>query len=188
MAENNAATKEDLKNALNEFWDRLRNEINSRFEASDRKLDEFRSEVISRFEASDRKREELRSEMNSRFEASDRKREELRSEMSKRFRRSERQGQAFREEVNNRFYEIEGKIMNRFDLAQEHTDEAVAKSSREVTTKLDRQAGVVDNLRLDQMTMGVVQDQIRAELGETTKSHDVEIKDLKRRVTALEEE
>jgi hypothetical protein len=38
--------------------------------------------------------------------------------------------------------------------------------------------------QLEQMTMGAVQDQIRAELDRTMKSQDVEIKDLKRRVTA----
>jgi hypothetical protein len=177
MAENNAVTKEDLKNALNELWDKLRNEMNSRFEASDRKSDEFRSEVNSRFEASDRKSDEFRSEVNSRFEAVDR-----------RFDRADRERRAFREEVNNRFYEIDGKIMHRFDLAKEHADQAVERLSREWTTVMERQAGVTDNLRLDQMTMGAVQDQIRIGLEQTTKSHGAEITDLKRRVTVLEEE
>lgn len=78
--------------------------------------------------------------------------------------------------------------MNRFDLAQEHTDEAVAKSSREMTTKLDREAAVIDNFRLEQMTLGAVQDEMRDDLDETKKSHGAEIKELKRRVTVLEEE
>jgi len=159
MAENNAVTKEDLKNILNELWDK----VNSRFEASDRKLEEFRGEVNSRFEASDRKSD-------------------------KRFRRSDRQRQALHKEVQDWFYQLEGKIMNRFDQALAHADEAVEKLRKEETTRLDRQAGVIDNFRLEQLTMGAVQDQIRDELDETTKSHDVEIKDLKRRVTVLEEE
>jgi chromosome segregation ATPase len=133
MAENNAVTKEDLKNALNELWDKM----NSRFEAVDRRFD-----------------------------------------------RADRERRAFREEVNNRFYEIDGKIMHRFDLAKEYTDQAVERLSREWTTVMERQAGVTDNLRLDQMTMGAVQDQLQ----ETTKSHGGEITDLKRRVAALEEE
>jgi predicted nucleic acid-binding Zn-ribbon protein len=147
MAENNAVTKEDLKNALNELWDK----INSRFEGVDH-----------RFEGVDR-----------RFEGVDR-----------RFDRADRERRAFRDEVNNRFYEIDGKIMHRFDLAKEHADQAVERLSREWTTVMERQAGVTDNLRLDQMTMGAVQDQLQ----EATKSHGGEITDLKRRVAALEEE
>jgi phosphate-selective porin len=191
MAENNAVTKEDLKNILNELWDK----VTGRFEASDRKFDEFRSEVTGRFEASDRKADEFRSEVTGRFEASDRKADEFRGEVTgrfeavdRRFDRSDRERRAFREEVNNRFHEIEGKIMNRFDLAQEHTDETVAKSSREMTTKLDREAAVIDNFRLEQMTMGAVQNEMRDDLDETKKSHGAEIKNLKRRVTALEKE
>jgi hypothetical protein len=166
MAENNAVTKEELINLLNELWDK----VNGRFEASDRKADEFWSEVISRFEASDHKREELRSEM------------------IRRFRRADRQRLALRQEMENRFYEMDGKIMNRFDLAEEHADQAVAELGRKITTKLDREAGVIDTFRTEQMTMGAVQDEMRDDLDETKKSHGAEIKDLKRRVTTLEEE
>lgn len=140
-------------------------------------LNELWDKVNGRFEASDRKADEFRGEVNGRFETVDR-----------RFDRSDRERRAFREEVNNRFHEIEGKIMYRFDLAQEHTDETVAKSSREVTTKLDREAAVIDNFRLEQMTMGAVQNEMRDDLDATKRLHGAEIKDLKRRVTALEEE
>jgi hypothetical protein len=167
MAENKAVTKEDLKHALNEVVAHLTGLIKETAAATEAKLT---AEMDRRFG-------ELRGEVNGRFEAVDR-----------RFDRADRERRAFREEVNNRFYEIDGKIMHRFDLAKEHTDEVAEKLSNEWTTKLERQAGVTDNLRLEQTTMGVVQDQTRSKLDETTKSHDAEIKDLKRRVTVLEEE
>ena len=166
MAENNAVTKEDLKNILNELWEKA----NSRFETSDRKADEFRNEVYGRFEASDRKADEFRNEVN------------------KRFHRADRQRLALRKEMHNFFYELDGKIMNRFDLAKEHADQVAEKLAKEWTTKVDRQAGVIDDFRVEQMTMGRVQDQIRHDLDATAKTHGVQINDLKRRVTVLEED
>ena len=119
----------------------------------------------------------IMSEMNRRFDVSD-----------KRFRRADRQRQEFRKAVENRFHEIEGKLMNRFSQAEEHTDEAVERLGRDVTTKLDRQAKVIDDFRVEQTTMGSEQSKIRKDLDAAKKSNDAKISTLTRRVTKLEEE
>jgi hypothetical protein len=112
---------------------------------------------------------------------------ESQNSTNKRFRRADRQRQLFHKKVENRFHEIEGKIMNRFGQAEEHTVEAVEKQGRDVTTKLDRQAKVIDDFRVEQMTMGSEQSKIRLDLDATKKSNDADISALKRRVTTLEE-
>lgn len=78
--------------------------------------------------------------------------------------------------------------MNRFDHAEQHTDEAVDRLSREVTTKLDGHANVIDTFRVEQLTMGKIQDQLRDDLEKANNANGAEINDLKRCVTKLEEE
>jgi len=112
----------------------------------------------------------------------------FRDDVYKRFRRAEKQRLVLSKRVDNHFYELDSKIINRFDRAMEYTDKTEEKLNRAWTTKLDGQAGVIDDFRTEQIVMGKVQDEIRDDLEKTKNSHGVEIKDLKHRVTALEEE
>jgi len=100
----------------------------------------------------------------------------------------EKQIQTLRDRVDNHFYELDAKIINRFDRVMEYTDKTGEKLNRAWITKLDGQAGVIDDFRTEQIVMGKVQDEIRNDLEKTRNSHGVEIKDLKHRVTVLEEE
>jgi hypothetical protein len=124
MAENNAVTKDDLKNVLDDVVTRLSGLVKETAAATEAKL---LAEMDRRLSESQRAFNEFRGEFDKH-----------RDEVNKRLRRAGRQRLALRKEMHNLFYQLDGKIMNRFDLAQEHTDEAVAKSSREMTTKLDK--------------------------------------------------
>jgi hypothetical protein len=172
MPDNDAISKADLQNAVQNAVTQIIAEMDRRFAEAQHETNKRFDATNKRFDATDKRFDTT----DKRFDTTD-----------KRFQQADRERQAFREDMKNRFYEIEGKIMNRFDLAQEHTDESVAALGREVTTKLDKQAGVTDTFRVEQMAMGVVQDQLRADLEATQEKEGAEIKNLKRRVTVLEE-
>jgi hypothetical protein len=164
MADNNKAiTKEDLKSALDEVVAHLTKFIKDTTKGT-----------AAETEA------KLMAEMDRRFT-------ESRDAMNKRFQSADRQRQKFRQEVGNQFHEIRATIDNRFDMAKEYTDEAVVKKIRAVITMLDGQVGVTSRLDTEQMTLGALDDKLRADLDTTKNSHDSEITDLKRGVIVIEE-
>jgi len=163
MAENNAVTKEDLQNALTELAIQLTKVIK-----------ETARESATATEA------KLMAEMDRRFAAS-------KDDMIKRFRRAEKKQQEFRAETANQFHQLRGTVENRFDLVKQYTDETVVKEIRKVITMLDGQAGMAQNLEIEQGTLGVLYDHLERNLETSNKSNGAAINDLKQRVAALEE-
>lgn len=163
MAENNAVTKEDLQIALNEVAGQLTKVI--------------KETVRESAEATEAK---LTAEMDRRFADS-------KNDMLKRFRRADRKHQALQQEVKNQFLLWDGKIMIRFDKAEENAEKIARGYYRELVTVLDGYAGKAADLELEQGTLGSEQDKLRAVVEENHKSNGAAITGLKQRVNALEE-
>jgi len=199
MPENDAVTKGDLKNALNEMMGqmmgqligviketvaaseaRIMAEMNRRFAESQREFNAFRAAFV----ALQNKVDALSAE----FVALQDEFVSFQDDVTERLRRVEKQIQALRDRVDNHFYELDIKIINRSDRAMEYADKTGEKLNRAWITKLDGQAGVIDDFRTEQIVMGKVQDEIRGDIEKTKNAHGVEIKDLKHRVAVLEEE
>ncbi|GEM_PF-5376415 len=168
MAESNAATKEDLQNMVLQLTTLIKDTAN------DLKID-ITAEMDRRFDGVNKNF----AGVNERFDGVNKNFED----MNNRFRRAERKQQAFQKEVENQFHQLRGMVENRFDLSQKYTDEKVVKEIRKVITMLDGQAGMAENLKIEQQTLGVLQSDLEA----SNKSNGAAIKDLDRRVTVLEE-
>lgn len=174
MAENNAVTKEDLQNTTNE----LKSELLTALDKVVVHLTKLIKETVRESAAATETK--LTAEMDRRFAAS-------KDDVIKRFRRAERKQQAFQKETAGQFHQLRSTVENRFDLAKQYTDETVVKEIRKVVTMLDGQAGMANDLKVEQGTLGVLYDQLERNLETSNKSNGVAITDLKQRVTALEE-
>ena len=177
MAENNVVTKEDLQSALNELAVQLTKQLTAVIQATVRESAEateakLTAELDRRFDGVNKNFDGV----NKRFDG-----------VNKRFRRAERKQQTFQKEVENQFHQLRGMVENRFDMAKEYTDEQVVKEIRKVITMLDGQAGMTHDLKIEQDTLGVLQERLERNVEASNNANGAAIADLKQRVTVLEE-
>jgi len=119
------AAKSDLVQILQEIKI-LREEMNLRFEASERRFEEMNlrfeaserrfEEMNLRFEASEHRFEALQKDMNSHFEA-------IQKEMNLRFEASERRFEALQKDMNSRFEALQREMNSRFEEMNQRFDE-----------------------------------------------------------------
>jgi len=95
--------------------------------------------------------------------------------VNKRFRRAERKHQALQQEVKNQFLQLDGKIMIRFDKAEENAKEIAKGYYRELVTMLDGYAGKAVDLDREQIVLGSEQNKLRAIVDENHKSNGAAI-------------
>jgi chromosome segregation ATPase len=104
-------------------FEEFRKEVNQRFDEVDR-----------RFEESDRKFEAFKNEVNQRFDEVDRRFEEIDrrfDEVDKRFEESDKKFEAFRSEVNQKFEEVD-KRLEKLEIGQEEIKQKLEKHDKEI--------------------------------------------------------
>jgi len=205
MAENNVVTKEDLQSALNELAVQLTKQLTAVIQATVRESAEateakLTAELDRRFDGVNKNFDGVNKNfdgvnknfdgVNKNFDGVNKNFDGVNKRfdgVNKRFRRAERKQQTFQKEVENQFHQLRGMVENRFDMAKEYTDEQVVKEIRKVITMLDGQAGMTHDLKIEQDTLGVLQERLERNVEASNNANGAAIADLKQRVTVLEE-